>query len=395
MASTRESLIEELKALLEQDVMAVKDQVEAIKSQFYSINEEAESDSLEEEFKAVLAQYKAKRAEVAAEVAKEQEANLLHKQALLDEMKTMAEGETDGVMANLQRMRELQAQWKTIGEVPAPHVQEIRKAYQRYQEQFYDLVKINIELRDLDFKKNLELKTLLCEAAERLQNNENIVEASRALQQLHDEWSEIGPVARELREDLWNRFKEASTIINKKHQAYFDELHAKEQENLAIKRDLIEQLKVINTPIINGEPITAKQWEETTEKVREIQNAWRKVGFAPKKFNQSIYDEYRAECNRFYHSKTEYFRDIRDTFATNLKHKRSLIEQANTIINELKDKVANNEVTREYWDEATKQVQALQAEWKTVGVVARKYSDDYGSNSLIVVTSSSMPSEKR
>ncbi len=377
MASTREALIEELKALLEQDVMAVKDQVEAIKSQFYSANEEAaEPDPLEEEFKAVLAQYKAKRAEVAAEVAKVQQTNLLRKQALLDEMKTMAEGETDGVMANLQRMRELQAEWKTIGEVPAPHVQEIRKAYQRYQEQFYDLVKINIELRDLDFKKNLEMKTLLCEAAERLQNNENIVEASRALQQLHDEWAEIGPVARELREDLWNRFKEASTIINKKHQAYFDELHAKEQENLAAKRELIEQLKAINVPLVNGEPMNAKQWEEATEKIREIQNAWRKIGFAPKKFNQAIYDEYRAECNRFFHTKTEYFRDIRDTFATNLKHKRSLVEQVGEIVEGVKAKVESNEVTREYWDEATKQIQALQAEWKTAGIVARKYSDE-------------------
>ncbi|MBR4432797.1 MAG: DUF349 domain-containing protein [Paludibacteraceae bacterium] len=376
MASTRESLIEELKALLEQDVMAVKDQVEAIKSQFYSINEEAESDSLEEEFKAALAQYKAKRAELAAQIAKEQETNLLRKQALLDEMKALAEGETDGVMANLQRMRELQAQWKTIGEVPAPHVQEIRKAYQRYQEQFYDLVKINIELRDLDFKKNLELKTLLCEAAERLQNNENIVEASRALQQLHDEWAEIGPVARELREELWNRFKDASTVINKKHQAYFDAIHAKEQENLETKRGLIEQLKAINTPIVNGEPINAKQWDEATTKVQEIQNAWRKVGFAPKKYNQSIYDEYRAECDRFFSTKKEFFRDIRDAFTVNLKHKRSLIGQANQIVEDLKTKMENNEVTREYWDEATKQVQALQAEWKTVGAVARKYSDE-------------------
>ena len=218
MASTRQELIEELKALLEQDVMAIKDQVEHIKTQFYK----EESEELEEEFKAVLAEYKSKRAEASAAAAKEQAENLARKQAILDEMKTLAEGETDGVMANLQRMRELQAEWKTIGAVPAEKVQETRKAYQKYQEQFYDLVKINIELRDLDFKKNLEMKTLLCEAAERLQNNESIVEASRALQQLHDEWAEIGPVSRELREELWERFKAASTIINKKHQAYFD-----------------------------------------------------------------------------------------------------------------------------------------------------------------------------
>ena len=309
MAQNREQLVEELKALLEQDVASIKEQVDRIKTQFYS----EESEELEEEFKELLAQYKAKRAEVAAAEAKEQAENLARKQAILDVMRQMVEGaNAEGVMANLQRMRELQAEWKTIGPVPATHTQEVRKAYQQYQEQFYDLVKINIELRDLDFKKNLELKTLLCEAAERLQNNENIVEASRALQQLHDEWAEIGPVAREFREEIWNRFKTASTIINKKHQAYFDQLHAREQENLERKRAIIEALKAINEPIVNGEPLTAKQWEELAAKVQELQTAWKKIGFAPKKYNQSIYDEYRAECDRFFNTRSEYFRELRE-----------------------------------------------------------------------------------
>ena len=390
MASTRQEIIDELKALLEQDVMAVKDQVDHLKTQFYTTSEEAAepaegepaeevaaNDPIEEQFKELLAQYKAKRAEIAAAQAKEQADNLARKQAILDEMRQLAEGaDADGVMANLQRMRELQATWKTIGAVPAPQTQEIRKAYQQYQEQFYDLVKINIELRDLDFKKNLELKTLLCEAAERLQNNDNIVEASRALQQLHDEWAEIGPVARDLREDLWNRFKTASTIINKKHQAYFDELHAKEQANLDAKRAIIEQLKALNEPIVNGEPWNAKKWDEATQKVQELQSNWRKIGFAPKKYNQSIYDEYRAECDRFFHAKTEYFKEIRDVFANNLKHKRSLLEQAKALVENQKTKVESGEMTRELWDETTAQMQALQAEWKTVGVVARKYSED-------------------
>ena len=390
MASTRQEIIEELKALLEQDVMAVKDQVDHLKTQFYTTSEEAAepaegepaeevpaNDPIEEQFKELLAQYKAKRAEIAAAQAKEQADNLARKQAILDEMRQLAEGaDADGVMANLQRMRELQATWKTIGAVPAPQTQEIRKAYQQYQEQFYDLVKINIELRDLDFKKNLELKTLLCEAAERLQNNDNIVEASRALQQLHDEWAEIGPVARDLREDLWNRFKTASTIINKKHQAYFDELHAKEQANLDAKRAIIDQLKAVNEPIVNGEPWNAKKWDEATQKVQELQSNWRKIGFAPKKYNQSIYDEYRAECDRFFHAKTEYFKEIRDVFANNLKHKRSLLEQAKALVENQKAKVESGEMTRELWDETTAQMQALQAEWKTVGVVARKYSED-------------------
>ena len=335
MTSNREQLIEELKGLLEQDVTAVKDQVEHIKTQFYKepgelTEEEAEAyKAQEEEFKAVLATYKAKRAEAAQKTAQEQEANLKRKEAVLEEMRTLAEGETDGVMANLQRMRELQAEWKEIGAVPAEKVQETRKAYQKYQEQFYDLVKINIELRDLDFKKNLELKTLLCEAAERLQNNENIVEASRALQQLHDEWAEIGPVARELREQLWERFKAASTVINKKHQAYFDELHRKEQENLARKQAIIDQLKAINEPIINGEPMNAKQWEELTLKVQSLQNEWRTIGFAPKKHNQSIYETYRAECDRFFATKKEFFLELRERRKLReQRHKEYLERQA-------------------------------------------------------------------
>ena len=313
----RQEIIDELKHLLEQDSADIKEQVDHLKTRFYSANEEIEDEAAhaaeEEAFKELLAQYKAKRAESAAAQAKEQAENLSRKQAILDQMKEMVEsGSADGVMANLQKMRDLQAEWKKIGQVAADKMQEVRKAYQQYQEQFYDLVKINIELRDLDFKKNLELKTLLCEAAERLQNNESIVEASRALQQLHDEWAEIGPVARELREDLWNRFKAASTVINKKHQAYFDELHAKEQENLEAKRAIIEQLKAINEPIVNGEPMTAKQWEELSGKVQELQNAWRAIGFAPKKFNQPIYDEYRAECNRFFATKKEFFIELRE-----------------------------------------------------------------------------------
>ena len=315
MANTRQEIIDELKALLEQNESALKEQVDHLKTQFYTITDgvEEEVKEQEEQFKELLAVYKAKRAEEAAAQAKEEKENLARKRAILEEMQQMVEGaNADGVMANLQRMRELQAEWKKIGAVPATEMQAIRKAYQQIQEQFYDLVKINIELRDLDFKKNLELKTLLCEAAEKLQNNDNIVEASRALQQLHDEWTEIGPVARELREDLWNRFKTASTIINKKHQAYFDELHAKEQANLEAKQAIIEQMKAINEPIINGEPWNAKQWEEATAKVQELQVEWRKIGFAPKKFNQSIYEAYRAECDRFFATKKEFFLELRE-----------------------------------------------------------------------------------
>ena len=370
---TRQEIIDELKQLLEQDnILEIKDDVDRLKTKFYG----EESDELEDEFKELLGQYKARRAEIAAAQAKEMADNYARKKAILEQMKTMVEGENaDGVMTNLQKMRDLQAEWKTIGGVAPEKTQEVRKAYQQYQEQFYDLVKINIELRDLDFKKNLELKTLLCEAAERLQNNNNIVEASRALQQLHDEWAEIGPVARELREELWERFKAASTVINKKHQAYFDELHAKEQENLTRKQAIIEKLKELNAPIINGEPFSAKQWADETAKVQELQNEWRSIGFAPKKFNQSVYDEYRAECDRFFQAKTEYFKDLRDTFSSNLKHKRNLVNQMRETVEGLKAK-AEEGLSRAEWDELTNQVQAIQAEWKTIGIVARKYSDD-------------------
>lgn len=389
MANNRQQLVEELKALLEQDVMTVKEQVDHLKTQFYraaqetaeqaqdaaaealgnaqeavqQVAEQAEqvTDELEEQFKALLNEYKAKRAAVAAEQAKEEEANLLKKQAILDEMKTLAEGETDGVMANLNRMRELQAEWKATGAVPIAKVQELRKQYQQYQEQFYDLVKINIELRDLDFKKNLEMKTILCEAAERLQQNENIVEASRALQQLHEEWSEIGPVARELREDLWNRFKTASTAINKKHQEYFDQLHAREQENLQKKQAIIEQMKEINAELEKGEKVA---WEKLTDKVQTLQGEWRTIGFAPKKFNQSIYDEYRQLCDAFYKAKTAHYKGLRDTLSENLNKKRSLIDRARELA-ESQD-----------WQNTAEAIRALQAEWKTVGPVARKYSDE-------------------
>lgn len=398
MSEQRQALIEELQRLLEhEDVTAIKDQVEHIKMQFYKPAEATETpaeegeepvevaeipeaetpqaDPQEEQFKALLAQYKAKRAEVAAKTAKEQEENLARKQAILSVMKTLAESETDAVMSSLPRMRELQAEWKTIGPVPAAHVQEVRKAYQQYQEQFYDLVKINIELRDLDFKKNLELKTLLCEAAERLLNNDNIVEASRALQQLHDEWSEIGPVARELREEIWERFKAASTAINKRHQAYFDELHAKEQDNLARKRAIIEQLQALNEALLNGEQKqNAKAWDKATEQVQALQNQWRTIGFAPKKYNQSIYDEYRAECDKFFRAKTAFFKGVREVFNDNLKHKRALIAQAKEVVASLETNAAT--WTQQEWSEAAEKMRALQAEWKTVGAVSRKVSDE-------------------
>lgn len=384
MANEKQSLVDELKSLLEQNVTEVKDQVEALKTQFYrqyheeqaalkAAAEEAAAaagevlenwqpklDEVEQQFRELLNAYKAKRAEVAKQIEEEQAQNLLRKENILEQMRTMAEAETADVMDNLKKMKELQAEWKTIGAVPAPKAQEVWKKYQQYQEQFYDLVKINIELRDLDFKKNLEMKTLLCEAAEKLKDNKNIVEASRALQQLHDEWAEIGPVARELREDLWNRFKEASSAINKKHQAYFDELHAKEAENLEKKQAIIAKLREIDYASFKSN----KQWDKAMETVQTLQAEWRTIGFAPKKQNQAIYDEYRRECEAFFKAKSAFYRNMRDVFSENLAKKRALIEKAEA----LKDSDA--------WQETSAALMELQKEWKTIGPVARKYSDE-------------------
>ena len=384
MANEKQALVDELKSLLEQNVTEVKDKVEGLKTQFYrqyheeqaalkAAAEEAAAaagevledwqpklDEVEQQFRELLNAYKAKRAEVAKQIEEEQAQNLLRKENILEQMRTMAEAETADVMDNLKKMKELQAEWKTIGAVPAPKAQEVWKKYQQYQEQFYDLVKINIELRDLDFKKNLEMKTLLCEAAEKLKENKNIVEASRALQQLHDEWAEIGPVARELREDLWNRFKEASSAINKKHQAYFDELHAKEAENLEKKQAIIAKLREIDYASFKSN----KQWDKALETVQALQAEWRTIGFAPKKQNQAIYDEYRGVCEEFFKAKSAYYKTMRDVFSENLAKKRALIEKAEA----LKDSEA--------WAETSAALMELQKEWKTIGPVARKYSDE-------------------
>ena len=383
MENEKQALVEELKSLLSQDVMEVKERVEQIKNQFYRIyhqeleaaqkeaQEAAEAagevlenwmpkiDEQEVQLRELLAGYKQKRQEYLREQEAQQQQNLLRKENILAQMKDMATAETADVMDNLKKMRELQAEWKTIGPVPAPKSQEVWKQYQQWQEQFYDLVKINIELRDLDFKKNLEMKTLLCEAAERLQANENIQEASRALQQLHDEWAEIGPVARELREDLWNRFKAASTIINKKHQAYFDQLHAKEQENLEKKQALIDRLKEIKIEDIK----TLRQWDETQKAIQAIQDEWRSIGFAPKKFNQTIYEEYRTLCNAYFKARTAFFKELREGLNANLKAKKTLIEKAQEIL------------TAEDWQNSETMIE-LQKQWKEIGAVPRKYSEE-------------------
>lgn len=378
MENEKQTIVEQLRTLLsEGDVTAIKEQVAELKNHFYRIVHqeqealrkaaeeagetfEAVADETEEAFRLLLSDYKVRRDELLQKQTAEQEQNLLRKENIVAQMKELANPETADVMADLKKMRDLQAEWKTIGQVPAPKVQELWRQYNLYQEQFYDLVKINIELRDLDFKRNLELKTALCEKAEALDANHNIVEANRQLQQLHNEWSEIGPVARDQREALWERFKAASTVINKKHQAYFDALHQREEDNLQKKQALIERLKAIDLTKLKSN----KAWEEAAELVQSIQQEWRTIGFAPKKFNQSIYDEYRALCEQFYKSKAGFYKSTRDMFSENLKLKRELLAKAE----ELK--------SSQEWQEATQAFVELQEKWKKVGPVARKYSDD-------------------
>ena len=378
MENEKLTIVEQLRTLLsEGDVTAVKEQVSELKNHFYRIVHqeqealrkaaedagetfEAVADETEQTFRQLLNDYKVRRDELLKKQTAEQDQNLLRKENIIAQMKDLANPETADVMEDLKKMRDLQAEWKTIGPVPAPKVQELWRQYNLYQEQFYDLVKINIELRDLDFKRNFELKTALCEKAEALDKNNNIVEANRQLQQLHNEWSEIGPVARDQREALWERFKAASTIINKKHQAYFDALHQREEENLKKKQALIDRLKEIDLSKLKSN----KAWEEAAERIQAIQQEWRTIGFAPKKFNQSIYDEYRALCEQFYKAKAGFYKSTRDMFAENLRLKRELLAKAE----ELK--------SSQEWQEAAQQFVELQNEWKKIGPVARKYSED-------------------
>ena len=376
----KQELMEQLKVLLGKDVNEVKDQVEDLKNQFYRIyHQELEAakkkaeemgenmeeykpvvDEMEQDFRQLIAIYKQRRAEANAAREAEQQQNLLRKQNILEQMKELAESETADVTANLQKMRDLQAEWKTIGQVPAPQVAALWKEYQHYGEQFYDLVKINHELREYDFKKNLQEKTALCEQAEALKDNPDIVAANRTLQQLHEEWANIGPVARELREELWNRFKDASTVINKRHQEYFDKIHAKEEENLKKKEELIARAAEISTDELKSN----KQWDEATAQIQAIQAEWRTIGFAPKKQNQSVYDDFRAITDKFFAAKTAFYKSMRDEMNSNLKQKKDLLRQAE----ELKDSTD--------WKETTDKLIALQKQWKQVGPVARKYSED-------------------
>lgn len=300
MTNTTKELLEELKGLVDQEVETAKEQIDALKAKFYRMDDRTPED--ETALKEILAGYRAERQKMAAENAAKIEANEHAKSEILNRLKELAESETADVLQSLNEVRELQARWKEIGQVSAQRVQEYAKRYNQYLEQFYDLVKIDIELREMDLKKNLELKTKLIEEAEQLMKSQAIIEANRRLQELHEEWAKIGPVARDLREALWTRFKEASTAINKSHQAYFDALHKQEQECLEKKQALIAKVKELREQTVE---LTVKQWDALAEQVKALQAEWRTIGFAPRKYNQAIFEEFRQELDAFFQARKE------------------------------------------------------------------------------------------
>ena len=365
-------LFEKLKASAER--MSRSKEAEAIKSAFYKllgrlkgesgVSEEAESsqdnpfEAVEQNFKAMYADYKKERAEYNKEQDARREENLAKKQAIIEELKALVEGQED-VSAQFPAFRELQNRWREAGPVPATAFRDVNDTYQFYVEKFYDMVKINRDLRDLDFRKNLEAKEAFCEAAEKLAENENVVSAFHELQKLHEQWKEFGPVAKEKREDIWNRFKAATAVINKRYQAHFEGLKEQQADNLVKKTELCERTEEVAAREITN----TAGWNAASKEIEELQAAWRRIGYATKKDNQKIYDRFRAACDAFYTRKRDFYSGIKDNMNENLDKKLSLIEQAEALKSSTE------------WKKATDQFIALQKQWKEIGAVPRKKSE--------------------
>ncbi len=315
-------------------------------------------EAMETAFKGVYANYKKERAEYNRQQDAQREDNFAKKQAVIEDLKNLVEKQED-VNSTFPAFRELQNRWREIGPVPATKFRDLNDTYQFYVEKFYDMVKINRDLRDLDFKKNLEAKEAFCQAAEKLSENENVVEAFRELQKLHEQWKEFGPVAKEFRDSIWDRFKAATAVINKKYQAYFKGQKEKQQENLAEKTKLCEQVEAI----AGKEVKSSNEWNTLSTEIEEIQKTWRTIGFATRKENQKIYDRFRAACDNFFTRKREYYSQFKDSMNENMEKKLSLIEQAEA----LKDS--------KEWKKTTEALIALQKQWKEIGAVPRKKSE--------------------
>ena len=315
--------------------------------------------AIETAFKGVYANYKKERAEYNRQQDEQREQNYEKKMAVIKELKALVEKQED-VNTTFPAFRELQNKWREIGPVPASKYIDLNNNYQFYVEKFYDMVKINRDLRDLDFKKNLEAKTRFCEQAEKLAEDENVVEAFHELQKLHEQWKEFGPVAKEFRESIWDRFKAATSIINKKYQAYFEGQKEKQVENLAQKTQLCELVEAI----ADKEDIkSSSEWNSLTTQIEDIQKQWRTIGFATKKENQKIYDRFRAACDKFFNRKREYYMQFKADMTENVNKKLALIEQAEA----LKD--------NKDWKKTTQDFINLQKQWKEIGTVPRKKSE--------------------
>lgn len=371
-------LIELLTGLLEKPVDEVRESVAHIKQSFYAIrkaevdkekqeflekgNEEAafvaKDDELELKLKEMLNSYKEKRAAQLAAIEAKRKESLEKKIQVLEDMKAII-ADTDNINKHYNKFQQLQQDFKNIGDVPAENVTELWKTYQLANENFYDLLKINKDLRDYDFKKNLEQKQVLCITAEELGNETDIVAAFKKLQELHNQWREIGPVAKELREELWARFKEASAVINKKYQSFFEERKEKEKENEDAKIAICEQVEAIDFSAIKN----YSGWDESTKKVIALQEEWKTLGFASKKVNAALFARFRKGCDEFFAKKAEFYKNIKDEFASNLEKKIALCEKAEAI----KDS--------QEWKKTTDEFIALQKEWKTIGPVVKKHSD--------------------
>ena len=374
----KHELVSALENLLEQPVDTIRDDVNQIKLAFYAIrnaeiakekeeflekgNEEtafaAKEDEVEAKFKELLNQIKEKRAEFNAEQEAARVANLESKRKIIAEIEAIV-ADPDNINKQYNRVQQLQQEFKAIGEVPAVNATDMWKSYQKATENFYDLLKMNKELRDYDFKKNLEAKQMLCTEAEELNKCEDVVLAFRKLQDLHNQWREIGPVAKELREELWARFKEASAVINKKYQSFFEQRKEKEKENESAKVALSEKIEAIDTSALKS----YAKWDEATKTIIALQEEWKKLGFAARKVNADLFARFRKACDEFFARKAEFFKAMKEELAANLEKKTALCEKAEA----LKDSTD--------WKKTADELVALQKEWKTIGPVVKKHSD--------------------
>lgn len=375
---TKEEVIERLSEIDNDACNADKQEIDLLKQTFYKLHKAEQeaarkafeeqggkpeefvpaADPLENKFKEIMSSIKEKRSEMAAEAEREKEDNLAKKLQILDKMKDLIENSDDtGKIYN--EFKELQQQWNDIKQVPIGKVNELWKSYQLYTEKFYDMVKLNNEFREYDFKKNLEQKTKLCEAAEKLAAEDDAVSAFHQLQNLHQEFRNIGPVAKELRESIWARFKAASTAINRRHQQHFEELKEKEQNNLDQKTVICEIAEAMEYDTFK----TFADWEDKTKEILALQAKWKTIGYAPQKMNVKIFERFRAACDEFFKRKAAFYKDIKNSMAENLEKKKALCEKAEA----LKDSTD--------WKATADILTKLQKEWKTIGPVSKKHSD--------------------